>query len=59
MSALPVRPYAGLLFPAGLVVAAVVVLLPSLREDQFGASFWLLVVAFWLVAWQLTARLAA
>ena len=50
--------YAGLVFPAGLVAAAVVVLVPSLREAQFGASFWLLVVAFWLVAWQLTSRLA-
>ena len=52
-------PYASLLFPAALVAAAVTVLVPSLEQSQFGASFWLLVVAFWLVAWQLTARLAA
>jgi NitT/TauT family transport system permease protein len=53
------NPYAGLLFPAVLLAAAVTVLVPSLEERKFGASFWLLVVAFWLVAWQLTARLAA
>ncbi|WP_082537317.1 MULTISPECIES: ABC transporter permease [unclassified Aureimonas] len=47
------------LVPAVLAGIGTVVLLDSLAEGPHGAGFWLLLLAVWLVAWQLTARLAA
>ncbi|BDA85956.1 ABC transporter permease [Aureimonas sp. SA4125] len=49
----------GIALPALLAAIGAAVLLASLRTGGVDAGFWLLVVAFWLVAWQLTARLAA
>ena len=49
----------GIVLPALLATVGAAVLLASLRAGAVGGSFWLLVLAFWLVSWQLTARLAA
>ncbi|KQT86000.1 ABC transporter permease [Aurantimonas sp. Leaf443] len=49
----------GLLLPAVLTGLAAFMLVASLRSGATGAGFWLLAVAFWLVSWQLTARLSA
>ena len=48
----------GLLVPLVLSLAGVAALFASLERGEVDAFFWLLLVAFWLVAWQLTARLA-
>ena len=45
--------------PALLASFGAAVLLVSLEAGYAGGGFWLLLVATWLVAWQLAARLAA
>jgi NitT/TauT family transport system permease protein len=48
----------GIVLPAVLAGLGTAVLLGSLSAGAFGAGFWLLLVVVWLIAWQLTARLA-
>ncbi|WP_427023574.1 ABC transporter permease [Aureimonas ureilytica] len=48
----------GFLVPLVLSLAGVAALFSSLERGEVDAFFWLLLAAFWLVAWQLTARLA-
>ncbi|KAB0676534.1 ABC transporter permease [Aureimonas leprariae] len=59
MSAVAKRLKDGVLVPAVLSAAGVWALAASLRHGPADGFFWLLLLAFWLVAWQLTARLAA
>jgi NitT/TauT family transport system permease protein len=44
--------------PALLASLGAVALVASARSGDFDGGFWLLLVAFWLVAWRLTDRLA-
>ncbi|WP_019997171.1 ABC transporter permease [Aureimonas ureilytica] len=58
MSAILPRLRGGFLVPLILSLAGIAALFASLERGEVDAFFWLLLVAFWLVAWQLTARLA-
>ncbi len=47
-----------IVLPAMFAAFGAAVLMVSMRAGHFGGTFWFLAVAVWLVAWQLTARLA-